>query len=75
MAQPSGTHKLRHAEGGVGPEIDAPDLATIAHTLPAIGALHIAETNDAASTNPEALACPRHRSAVFTPLRVPMIWS
>src|SRR6516165_4883525 len=40
----------RHGEGGIGPEIDAPDPAAIAqddrleHVLPAIGAVHVAGT-------------------------------
>ena len=44
----------RHGEGGIGPEIDAPDPAAIPHddrlehTLPAIGAVHVAGTQSAA---------------------------
>src|SRR5215468_7739839 len=44
----------RHGEGGISPEIDAPDPAAIPqdhrleHVLPAIGAVHIAGTQSAA---------------------------
>jgi hypothetical protein len=44
----------RHGEGGIGAEVDAKDLALIAHddrfehTLPAVGAVHVAGTQDAA---------------------------
>ena len=42
----------RHGEGGIGAEVDAKDLALIAHddrfehTLPAVGAVHVAGTQD-----------------------------
>jgi len=44
----------RHGEGSIGPEIDSQDLALIAHddrlehALPAVGAVHVAGTQDAA---------------------------